>query len=133
MSRQFGFSARCFLGRDCSICGRTLFRESKASTSSTGTKDAASRNYGSATLTDRELRRKPARGGARQCSMEGIQYPASDPKEVPADTFIDFVREKNEMSFVTRRLAAFSTAVILLASAGSSALAQKQYDPGVTD
>ena len=37
------------------------------------------------------------------------------------------------MSFVMRRLAAFSTAVILLAASGSSALAQKKYDPGVTD
>jgi branched-chain amino acid transport system substrate-binding protein len=37
------------------------------------------------------------------------------------------------MSFVMRRLAAFSTAVILLAACGSSALAQKKYDPGVTD
>jgi branched-chain amino acid transport system substrate-binding protein len=36
------------------------------------------------------------------------------------------------MSFVARRMAAFSTAVILFA-AGSSALAQKKYDPGVTD
>jgi len=37
------------------------------------------------------------------------------------------------MSFVTRRLAAFSTALILLAASGSSALAQKKYDPGITD
>jgi len=37
------------------------------------------------------------------------------------------------MSFVARRLAAFSTAIILLAASGSSALAQKKYDPGVTD
>jgi branched-chain amino acid transport system substrate-binding protein len=37
------------------------------------------------------------------------------------------------MSFVTRRVAAFSTAIILLAASGSSALAQKKYDPGVTD
>jgi branched-chain amino acid transport system substrate-binding protein len=37
------------------------------------------------------------------------------------------------MSFVARRLAAFSTAIILLACSGSSALAQKKYDPGVTD
>jgi ABC-type branched-subunit amino acid transport system substrate-binding protein len=37
------------------------------------------------------------------------------------------------MSFVARRLAAFSTAFILLAASGSSALAQKKYDPGVTD
>jgi ABC-type branched-subunit amino acid transport system substrate-binding protein len=36
------------------------------------------------------------------------------------------------MSFVARRMAAFSTAIILFA-AGSSALAQKKYDPGVTD
>ena len=36
------------------------------------------------------------------------------------------------MSFVARRMAAFSTAIILFA-AGSSALAQKRYDPGVTD
>jgi ABC-type branched-subunit amino acid transport system substrate-binding protein len=37
------------------------------------------------------------------------------------------------MSFVARRLAAFSTAIILLAVTGSSALAQKKYDVGVTD
>ena len=36
------------------------------------------------------------------------------------------------MSFVGRRLTAFST-VILLAAGGSSAFAQKKYDPGVTD
>ena len=37
------------------------------------------------------------------------------------------------MSFVARRLAAFSTVLILLAASGSSALAQKKYDTGVTD
>jgi ABC-type branched-subunit amino acid transport system substrate-binding protein len=37
------------------------------------------------------------------------------------------------MSFVARRLAAFSTAIILLAASGSSVLAQQKYDPGVTD
>jgi len=37
------------------------------------------------------------------------------------------------MSFVARRLAAFSTAMILLAAFGSSALAQKKYDTGATD
>jgi len=37
------------------------------------------------------------------------------------------------MSFLARRLAAFSTALILLASAGSSAIAQKKYDTGATD
>jgi branched-chain amino acid transport system substrate-binding protein len=37
------------------------------------------------------------------------------------------------MSFVTRRLAAFSIVLILLAASGSGALAQKKYDPGVTD
>ena len=37
------------------------------------------------------------------------------------------------MSFVARRLAAFSTAIILLAATGSSALAQKKYDTGATD
>jgi branched-chain amino acid transport system substrate-binding protein len=37
------------------------------------------------------------------------------------------------MSFVARRLAAFSTAIILLAATGSSALAQKKYDSGATD
>jgi branched-chain amino acid transport system substrate-binding protein len=37
------------------------------------------------------------------------------------------------MSFVGRRAAAFSTAIILFAASGSSALAQKKYDPGVTD
>jgi ABC-type branched-subunit amino acid transport system substrate-binding protein len=37
------------------------------------------------------------------------------------------------MSFVTRRLAAFSTAIILVAAAASGALAQKKYDIGATD
>ena len=37
------------------------------------------------------------------------------------------------MSFVARRLAAFSTAVIMLAASEGSALAQKQYDTGATD
>ena len=40
---------------------------------------------------------------------------------------------RNEMSFVTRRVAAFSTAIILLVVLGSSALAQKKYDTGATD
>jgi branched-chain amino acid transport system substrate-binding protein len=37
------------------------------------------------------------------------------------------------MSFVARRLAAFSTAIILFAATGSAALAQKKYDTGATD
>ena len=37
------------------------------------------------------------------------------------------------MSFVTRRLAAFSTAIILLVASGSGALSQKKYDTGATD
>lgn len=37
------------------------------------------------------------------------------------------------MSFVARRLAAFSTAIILLAASGTGAIAQKKYDPGATD
>jgi ABC-type branched-subunit amino acid transport system substrate-binding protein len=37
------------------------------------------------------------------------------------------------MSFVARRLAAFSTAIIFIAASGSSAVAQKKYDTGVTD
>ncbi len=37
------------------------------------------------------------------------------------------------MSFVARRLAAFSTAVILLAASQGSAFAQKKYDTGATD
>ena len=37
------------------------------------------------------------------------------------------------MSFVARRLAAFSTAIILFAATGSSAFAQKKYDTGATD
>ena len=37
------------------------------------------------------------------------------------------------MSFVARRLAAFSTAVIMLAASEGSALAQKKYDTGATD
>ena len=37
------------------------------------------------------------------------------------------------MSFVARRLAAFSTAIIMLAASGGSALSQKKYDAGATD
>ena len=37
------------------------------------------------------------------------------------------------MSFVARRLAALSTAMILLAASGSGALAQKNYDTGASD
>ncbi len=37
------------------------------------------------------------------------------------------------MSFVVRRVAAFWTAIILLAASGSSTLAQKKYDTGATD
>jgi ABC-type branched-subunit amino acid transport system substrate-binding protein len=37
------------------------------------------------------------------------------------------------MSFVTRRVAAFSTAIILLSASGSSVVAQKSYDTGATD
>src|SRR6516225_5592433 len=40
---------------------------------------------------------------------------------------------RNGMSFVARRWAAFSTAVIFLAATGGSAFAQKKYDTGVTD
>ncbi len=37
------------------------------------------------------------------------------------------------MSFVARRLAAFSTAIIMLAASGGSVLSQKKYDAGATD
>ena len=37
------------------------------------------------------------------------------------------------MSLVARRLAALSTAMILLVASGGSALAQKKYDTGATD
>src|SRR6476646_4550036 len=37
------------------------------------------------------------------------------------------------MSFVARRLAAFSTAIMMLAASGGSALSQKKYDAGATD
>src|SRR6476469_7705601 len=37
------------------------------------------------------------------------------------------------MSFVARRLAALSTAMIFLAASGGSALSQKKYDTGATD
>ena len=37
------------------------------------------------------------------------------------------------MSFVARRLAAFSAAAIMLAASGGSALSQKKYDVGATD
>src|SRR6202047_4711541 len=40
---------------------------------------------------------------------------------------------RSEMSFVARRLAAFSTAIILLAASGSTVVAQKNYDTGATD
>src|SRR6516162_2997548 len=37
------------------------------------------------------------------------------------------------MSFVTGRLAAFSTALVLLAASAGSAFAQKKYDTGASD
>ena len=37
------------------------------------------------------------------------------------------------MSFVARRLAAFSAAIFLIAASGGSALSQKKYDTGATD
>ena len=37
------------------------------------------------------------------------------------------------MSFVARRLAVFSTALLLIAASGSNAFAQKKYDTGATD
>src|SRR5436190_24094109 len=37
------------------------------------------------------------------------------------------------MSFVTRRLAAFSTALILLTASGSAVRAQQKYEAGITD
>jgi branched-chain amino acid transport system substrate-binding protein len=37
------------------------------------------------------------------------------------------------MSFVARRLAAFSTAIIILFATGNAALSQKKYDTGATD
>jgi branched-chain amino acid transport system substrate-binding protein len=40
---------------------------------------------------------------------------------------------RDEMSFVARRLAAFSTAVILLFASQYCAFAQKKYDPGASD
>src|ERR1700746_1024262 len=44
-----------------------------------------------------------------------------------------FPLRRTKMSFVTRRLAAFSTAIILLFASGSSVVAQKNYDTGATD
>src|SRR6185312_16410658 len=79
---------------------------------------------------------KARRGSAhryRQSATQGIQYPARDPKEVSRRTHALILKGRSEMAFVTRRLAAFSTALVLLAASASSALAQKKYDPGVTD
>ena len=42
-------------------------------------------------------------------------------------------REKRNVHNVARRFSAFSTAIILLAATGSSAIAQKKYDTGATD
>jgi ABC-type branched-subunit amino acid transport system substrate-binding protein len=55
------------------------------------------------------------------------------PKEALRHQTHHWFKGRDGMSFVARRLAAFSTAIILLAASGSSALAQKKYDPGVTD
>src|SRR6202171_2006293 len=67
--------------------------------------------------------------------MKGVQYRIRAPKEVSHDkqTLSLISLGRNDMSFVARRLAAFSTAMILLAAFGSSALAQKKYDTGATD
>jgi branched-chain amino acid transport system substrate-binding protein len=67
--------------------------------------------------------------------MKGVQYLIRAPKEVTdsKQTLSLISVGRNDMSFVARRLAAFSTAMILLAAFGSSALAQKKYDTGATD
>jgi ABC-type branched-subunit amino acid transport system substrate-binding protein len=67
--------------------------------------------------------------------MKGVQYRFRAPKEVSdsKQTLSLISVGRNDMSFVARRLAAFSTAMILLAAFGSSALAQKKYDTGATD
>src|SRR6476469_1756704 len=54
-------------------------------------------------------------------------------KRSPIKSTHSLVHRRIEMSFVARRLAAFSTAMLLFASAGSSAIAQKNYDTGATD
>jgi hypothetical protein len=49
------------------------------------------------------------------------------------DTIHKFLFGRNGMSFVARRLAACSAAIILIAASVGSALAQKKYDTGATD
>src|ERR1700720_297457 len=90
-----------------------------------------------ATLTEpHELIRKRRQGGVlhRQGLLRGVQYWTKRPERGPeANKHIHWFIGRNEMSFVARRLSAFSTAIILLAATGSSAIGQKKYDLGATD
>src|SRR5262249_45693643 len=52
---------------------------------------------------------------------------------IQTDTFTLGFIGRSEMSFVARRLAAFSTATIFLVASFGGAFAQKKYDPGVSD
>jgi branched-chain amino acid transport system substrate-binding protein len=66
---------------------------------------------------------------------EGCSISGTRPEEVSdgEQTLSLISVGRNDMSFVARRLAAVSTAIILLAATGSAALAQKKYDTGATD
>src|SRR5206468_8248119 len=57
-----------------------------------------------------------------------------DPDDVSGRrTGLGLTIRRSGMSFVAQRLAAFSAAIIFVAAAGTSALAQKMYDTGATD
>jgi ABC-type branched-subunit amino acid transport system substrate-binding protein len=71
-----------------------------------------------------KTRRRPFIIGAKK-ALRGLYQ-----KET--NSFVD-LRRRSQMSFVRRRLAAFSSAIILLAATGSSASAQAKYDTGATD
>src|SRR6202035_5708056 len=62
--------------------------------------------------------------------MKGVQIGRET--RSPIKQAHSLVHRRNEMSFNARRLAAFSTAIILFAASGS-ALAQKKYDTGADD
>src|SRR5215472_4023793 len=69
----------------------------------------------------------------RQRLMEGVQIGGGTRKGPQSNRHIHWFIGRSEMSFVARRLAAFSTAMILLAASQGSAFAQKKYDTGATD
>jgi ABC-type branched-subunit amino acid transport system substrate-binding protein len=63
----------------------------------------------------------------------GVYSCPRDPTEVSDQDRHIHSSGKKRMSLVARRLAAFSTAMILLVAIEGSALAQKKYDTGATD